>query len=128
MKNKLILSSMSAVLSLGLLSACGVDDTRMNDTDGADYTPVRYNQNDNGRNNNNGIFDRDHNVFDDDLRRNARDVDPVEFDMDEDLDLDMDDNDLDITDQDNRTRNNGILRNNNTGVRPHGGNMGTGTR
>lgn len=64
MKKKLLLTAMSATLSLGILGACGADNNNMNNDDGVDYSPVRYDRqndtdvfdNNRGRgNNNNGV-------------------------------------------------------------------------
>ncbi|WP_077213609.1 hypothetical protein [Bacillus dakarensis] len=70
MNKKILLSGASVMLSLGLLSACGVDNNGVEtDGSGTHITPVRYD-----RQNNNGVFDND-------LRNNN--VDPVRYDTDE---------------------------------------------
>lgn len=72
MKKRLLLTAMTATLSMGLLGACGVDNNRMNNDDGVDYSPVRY--------------DRQHNdVFDQNRghRNNNNGVEPVRYDRNE---------------------------------------------
>ncbi|KOP83017.1 hypothetical protein ACFFHH_07040 [Cytobacillus solani] len=49
MKKKLLATVVTAVFSLGVLSACGVNNNRMNDTEDVNYRPVRYEQNNNDR-------------------------------------------------------------------------------
>ncbi|MBP2239484.1 hypothetical protein J2Z40_000037 [Cytobacillus eiseniae] len=51
MKNRLLVSTITAVVSLGFLSACGVDNNRMNDTENVNYSPVRYDRYDDGNSN-----------------------------------------------------------------------------
>jgi hypothetical protein len=71
MKNRVVISVLTAGLSLGLMTACGVDNNRMNEpqNQNTNYSPVRYenpnnnnglmngrqNMNQNGNNVNNGI-------------------------------------------------------------------------
>jgi hypothetical protein len=42
MKKKLLFTVVFAVFSLGLLSGCGVNNNRMNDTEDVNFRPVRY--------------------------------------------------------------------------------------
>ncbi|MDF1509334.1 hypothetical protein PZE06_14275 [Robertmurraya sp. DFI.2.37] len=65
MKKKLLLTAISATLSMGILGACGVNNNRMNDDDGVNYSPVRYDRQD------------DTGVFDGNRRNNG--VEPVRF-------------------------------------------------
>jgi uncharacterized lipoprotein len=110
--NKLKISLVAGALSLGLLSGCGVDNNQLdNNMDEGDYTPVRFN-------NNNDVFDNDDN-------RNyipAKDVDPtdVRFDPANNLEdrnnrMNMDDNDNELlkfnTDLNDRYDENGGLLN-----------------
>lgn len=80
-KNKLVLSAMSAVLTLGFMSGCGVNNNRMTDDRGVDYTPVRY--------------DRDTGIYNNDVRPYNRtnipdrDVDPL-FDRGTNRGMDFD--------------------------------------
>ncbi|ARI77987.1 hypothetical protein [Halobacillus mangrovi] len=75
MKKKLLILTMSLLVSTGMLAACNVDNNEMNeDPEDVNYDPVRYNDGDN----------------DLDQRRNPN--------MDRDMDMDMDrngDNDRD---------------------------------
>jgi len=123
-KKKVLLTAMSSVMTLGLLSACGVDDNNLNNDDDVNYRPVRYNQNDdngildnnngnrgtgtlnnNNGNRGNGIFNNDDNgIFDND--RNGRNNDIFDNDND-DNDLD-----LDLNDDDNNNDRNGLGGNN----------------
>ncbi|WP_102274973.1 hypothetical protein [Cytobacillus massiliigabonensis] len=47
MKIKLVITVLFAIFSLGLLSACGANNNRMNDTEDVNYRPVRYEPQDN---------------------------------------------------------------------------------
>jgi len=128
-KKKVLLTAMSSVMTLGLLSACGVDDNNLNNDDDVNYRPVRYNQNDdngildndNNRNRGNGIFnndndDRDNNIFDIDRdNRNNNILDNDRNDRDNNIfndDNDDNDLDLDLNDDDNNNDRNGLGGNN----------------
>lgn len=90
MKKKLLLTAVSATLSLGILGACGVDNNRMNNEDNNDvnYSPVRYDRQDNGIFNNrdndgfepvrfdNNDNDRNFNTDFIDNNRGANGIDP----------------------------------------------------
>lgn len=93
MNKKLLLTAVSATLSLGILGACGVDNNRMNNEDNNDvnYSPVRYDRQDNGifnnrdndgfepvrfDNNNRNDLDRDFNTDLIDNNRGANGIDP----------------------------------------------------
>lgn len=68
MKKKLLLTAMSATLSLGILGACGAGNNNLNDdNNGVNYSPVRYD-----RQNDNNVFDRNR-----DNNRNNNGVAPV---------------------------------------------------
>lgn len=58
MKKNLLLTVLIAVFSFGLLSACGVNNDRMNDTEDVNYRPVRYDP----QNYNNGYDTGDSNM------------------------------------------------------------------
>lgn len=70
MKKKVLLTAMSATLSLGVLAACGAGNNNMNNDDGVNYSPVRYDR------------QNDSDVFDNNRGRNNNNngVDPVRFD------------------------------------------------
>lgn len=93
MKKRLFLTALSATLSLGILGACGTDNNNLNDDDGVNYRPVRYDRQDNNDrfdnnrgNYNNGVnpvrFDRNNNrgIFNDGNNRNNNGI----FDNDND--------------------------------------------
>lgn len=135
MKKKLILTAISATMSIGLLAACGVDNNNLNDTnDGNNIRPVRYdrqndlnpniyNQNpDNPYPNVNPVrYNNDYNNYNGGLRGVNNERDRVDddgvFDNRNNNDNDLFDNDNDrdndLFDLDDNNRNNGLFNNNN---------------
>lgn len=123
MKKKLLLGSVSALMSVGFLTACGTGNTGVNDRDGVNFNPVRYERNDNDlldnrRNNmrmNNNRIDRYENrgLFDIDTRNNNNTI-RRNLDRDRDGDFlnindDMRDNDLFDLDRNNLDRDNDLF-------------------
>ncbi|WP_019155815.1 hypothetical protein [Robertmurraya massiliosenegalensis] len=88
MKKKLLITTISATLSLGILGACGANENRLNDDDGVNYSPVRYD-----RQNDTGVFDRD---------RGNNGIEPVRY-------RSNNHNRGIFNDVNNRTNNNGVF-------------------
>lgn len=88
MNKKLLLTAVSATLSLGILGACGVDNNRMNNDDDNDvnYSPVRYDRQDNGIFNN-----RDNDGFEP-VRFDNNNTNYRRNDLDRDFNTDLIDN------------------------------------
>lgn len=126
MKKKVLLTAMSATLSLGILGACGAaGNNNMNNDDGVNYSPVRYD-----RQNNDDVFDNNRGRNN---NNNNNGVDPVRFDTNDDRGGVLNNN----NNRNNDRGNNGILNtdlmDNNrgpSGVEPgmNRGGSGTGTR
>lgn len=66
MKKKLLFTTLSATLSLSILGACGANDNNLNDNNGVNYSPVRYDRQDDT-----GVFDRN--------RGNTNGIAPVRY-------------------------------------------------
>ncbi|MDQ0155047.1 hypothetical protein [Robertmurraya andreesenii] len=75
MKKRLFLTALSATLSLGFLGACGTGNNNLNDDDGVNFRPVRYDRPDN-----NDLLDNNRGNFNDG-------VNPVRYDRDNDRGL-----------------------------------------
>ena len=60
MKKKIIIGALSAVMSLGVLTACNTDQNNVNDPEDVNYRPVRYHDRINDDlDRRNDMFDRD---------------------------------------------------------------------
>lgn len=100
MKKKLLIGTLSTVMSLGFLSACNTDNNEMYDTRDVNYSPVRYNDLDTDIDRNvrpNGNNNRDNANYRNNVN-NRNNTSPVRFDRNGDRDrmdrgfLNVDDN------------------------------------
>lgn len=139
MKKRLLIGTLSTVMSLGFLSGCNKDNNNMNDTRDVNYSPVRYNEMDDDINRGNVrprvLNENNGNRNNADFRNNGRNnTSPVRFDrdggrdrMDRDGILDVNENNRNgrIFDNDGGLNDNVNLRrgNDNTGTQQGGGGM-----
>lgn len=101
MKKRLLLTAMSATLSLGFLGACGMGNNNLDNPDDVDFRPVRYERQDNG------VFDNN--------RGNRNGVDRLRQDTNTNLERGNRDNDgfFDINNDNNNGNNGGLFNRDN---------------
>lgn len=135
MKKKLLIGTLSTVMSLGFLSGCNTDNNDMNDTRDVNYSPVRYNEMDDDINRGNvrprafneNNANRDNTNYRNNVN-NRNNTSPVRFDRNGDRDR-LDRGIFDV----NENNRNGRIFNNNDGnlndnVNLRRGNNNTGTQ
>lgn len=138
MKKKLLIGTLSTVMSLGFLSGCNTDNNDMNDTRDINYSPVRYNDMDDDMNRGNvrpRAFNENNRTRDNanyqNNGNNRNNTSPVRFDRRDDREgmergiFDVNDNNRDGRIFDGDLNDNVNLRrgNNNNGTQQGGGGM-----